>query len=186
MAHLERSAKKKRMTTQQIIWITFAYAVELAVVIYFTRAIVRRIGGAVAGGAIAGLLCVGIIALGEKAGWWHWQYPVPFTLSFAVLFYVGTVVSLTPLYLVTWRIARRFGWRGLVVSFASVAIIGAPRDYVMVAHFPQWGSFAPGIAPVIADAAAYLAFVTVGHFVMRLVAGTSKLDRLARQPILAN
>ena len=174
------------MTTQQIIWITLAYVVELAVVIYFTRAIVRRVGGAVVGGAIAGLLCVGIVTLGESAGWWHWQYPAPFTVSFAVLFYVGTVISLTPLYLVTWRVARRFGWRGLAVSFACVAVIGAPRDYVMVEYFPQWGRFAPGIIPVLADAAAYLALVVTGHLVMRLVSGDAKMDRLARQPPTAS
>jgi hypothetical protein len=174
------------MTIQQIIWITFAYAVELAGVVYVTRAMPRRVGGAVAGGAIAGLLGTGIVALGEMVGWWHWQYPVPFTMGFAVLFHVGTVISLTPLYLVTWRVARRFGWQGLAVSFAFVSIIGPPKDYVMVACFPEWGRFAPGVAPVIADAAAYIAFVATGHIVMRIVAGPAETDRLARQPEIAN
>ena len=127
------------MTTQQIIWITFGYTVELAGVIYFTRAIPRRVGGAVIGGSIAGLFFIGIVALGEMVGWWHWQYPVPFTVGFAVLFYVGTAISLTPLYLVTWRVARRFGWHGLAGAFAFVALIGPPRDYVLVAYFPEWG-----------------------------------------------
>ena len=174
------------MTTQQIIWITFAYAVALVGVIYLTRAIPGRVGGAFAGGAIAGLLCVGIVSLGERAGWWHWHYPVPFTVGFAVLFYGGTVVSLTPLYLVSWRVARRFGGRGLAVASASVAIIGPPRDYLVVAYFPEWGSFAPGIAPVIADAAAYVAIVVVGHVVMRMVAGRATADRLARQRLTAS
>jgi hypothetical protein len=174
------------MTTRQILWLTIAYAVELAGVIYITRAIPRRVGGAVVGGCIAGLLFIGIVALGEMVGWWHWQYPVPFTMGFAVLFYIGTVVSLTPLYLVTWRVARRFGRHGLAVAFAFVAVIGPPRDYVMVAYFPEWGRFAPGVAPVIADAAAYIAFVATGHIVMRMVAGPAKNDRLARQPAMAN
>ncbi|MFL6584241.1 MAG: hypothetical protein ACJ8KU_06955 [Chthoniobacterales bacterium] len=174
------------MTRQQVIWFTVGYAVELAVVIYFTRAIPRRIGGAVIGGTFAGLIFVGIVTLGEVIGWWHWQYPMPFTVSYAVLFYIGTVVSLTPLYLITWRIARRFGWRGLAVALGSVVVIGPSRDYIMVAHFPEWGRFGPGIAPVIADAMAYLAIVAAGHVVMQIVAGGAKIDRLARQPVVAD
>ena len=171
------------MTAQQIFWFTFGYAIELIGVTYFTRATSRRVGGAFAGGTIAGLLFVGIAALGEAAGWWHWHYPVPFTVGFAVLFYIGTAISLTPLYLVTWRVTRRFGWRGLATALVAVAIIGPPRDCFMVANFPEWGNFGPGLAPVIADAAAYVVIVAVGHAVMRIVAGPAKLDQLARQPV---
>jgi hypothetical protein len=167
------------MTTRQIIWITFAYAVELAGVIYFTRATLRRVGGAVVGGLIGGLLFIGIVVCGERFGWWHWQYPVPFTTGFAVLFYVGTVISIIPLYLITWRLARRFGGRGLAITFAFVAVIGPPRDYALVGYFSEWGRFSAGVAPMIADAAAYLAFVSIGHLVMRMIAGPAKDDRLA-------
>ena len=46
------------MTTQQIILWTCAYLIELAVVIYFTRATARRVVGALVGGAVAG--CFGL------------------------------------------------------------------------------------------------------------------------------
>jgi hypothetical protein len=169
------------MTTQQIIWITCAYAVELVAVIYFTRAGPRRVFGALVGGTVAGLIFIEIMALGEAVGWWQWQFPVDSIAGFALALYVGTVVSCAPLYLVTWRIVRRFGWRGLAVTLGIVGLLGPPRDYLFVAYFPEWGAFGSGLAPVIADSAAYVLFVAAGHFVMQLVAGPATADQLARQ-----
>jgi hypothetical protein len=166
------------MTTRDIILWTCAYLVELGAVIYFTRATARRVVAALVGGAAAGLLGMGAVALGEARGWWH----IPFgsTLSFLPLFYVGLAISLTPIYLVTWRLARRFGWRGLAVFIAIVAVIGPPRDYLIAATFPKWMVFAPGVAPIIGDAAAYVGMMAVGHAVMRFIAGPAIEDQFAR------
>jgi hypothetical protein len=49
-------------------------------------------------------------------------------------------------------------------------------------HFPEWGSYAPGIAPVLAISATYVLLVLVGHGVMRLIAGPVRGDALARRP----
>jgi hypothetical protein len=87
-------------------------------------------------------------------------------------------ITVTPIYLVTWRVARRFGWHGLAVCLGVVAIIGPPRDYLYSLKFPEWMVFAPGVAPIIADALAYIGIVAIGHAVMRLVAGPSSEDRL--------
>jgi hypothetical protein len=167
------------MTTQQIILWTFAYLIELGAVIYFTRATARRVVGALVGGAAAGLLGLGAIALCEALGWW--RVPFASTPYFLPLFYLGLSISLTPVYLITWRVARRFGWRGLAVFLCAVAVIGPPRDYLIAATFPKWMVFAPGGAPILADAATYVGIVALGHAVMFLVAGPSKEDRLARQ-----
>jgi hypothetical protein len=168
------------MTRQQIILWACAYLVELLVVIYFTRATTRRVMGAVAGGVAAGLLGLGAIALCEALGWWR----IPFALTpyFLPLFYLGLSISLTPIYLVTWRLARRFGWRGLAVFIGIVTVIGPPRDYLIAATFPKWMVFAPGVAPILADAATYAGIVALGHAVMRLIAGPAREDRLARHP----
>jgi hypothetical protein len=40
--------------------------------------------------------------------------------------------------------------------------------------------FAPGLAPIVADAATYVGIVILGHAAMRLIAGPAKADRLAR------
>ena len=54
------------------------------------------------------------------------------------------------------------------------------------AHFTEWGKFAPGITPGIADVAAHITFVAAGHIVMRMVAGPARIDRLARQAVIVN
>jgi hypothetical protein len=168
------------MTTLQIILFTCGYLVVLVAVIYFTRANARRVIGAIAGGAAAGLLGVGAIALCEALGWWWVPFaPTPYFLT---LFYVGLAISLMPIYPVTWRLARRFGWRGLAVFIGIVTLIGPPRDYLYATMFPKWMMFAPGVAPIVADGATYASVVVLGHAVMRLIAGPADEDRLARQP----
>jgi hypothetical protein len=168
------------MTTRQMLLIIGLYAVALVLVIYFTRAKARRVVGALAGGAAAALLALGAIALSETLGWW--QIPFASTPYFALIFYIGVGITCSPIYLVTWRLARRFGWRGLAVFVSIVGIIGPPRDYLYAATFPQWMVFAPGFAPIVADGVTYIGIVLLGHAVMRLVAGPARIDRLARQP----
>jgi hypothetical protein len=166
------------MTAQQIILMTAAYALVLVAVVYFTRATSRRVVGALAGGAIVGLMGLGAIALGENLGWW--RIPSASTPYFVPLIYLGLAVSCSPIYLVTWRIVRRFGWQGLAVSIGVAAVIGPPRDYLYAATFPAWMTFAPGVAPILADGATYVGIVALGHGVMQLVAGPAREDRLAR------
>ena len=168
------------MTTQQLIWITSGYLVAFVAVVYFTRATARRALGALVGRVVAGGLLIGVSILGVTIGWWWIRFPsAPGLLA---LFYVGTAISMSPIYLITWRVARRFGWRGLATCLIAVAIIGPPRDYLIAAVYPEWMVFAPGIAPVLAVSATYVSVVAVGHAVMRLVAGPAWRDRLARLP----
>ena len=167
------------MTTRQLIFVTCAYMVALVFVIYFTRATLRRVVGALAGGAAIGFLGMGAIVLGNTLG--VWRVPIFWTPYFLSLFYLGLSISVTPIYLVTWRVARRFGWRGLAVCLVIVAIIGPPRDYLYAAKYPEWMVFAPGIAPILADAATYVGIVAIGHAVMRLVAGPARGDRLRNE-----
>lgn len=94
-------------------------------------------------------------------------------MQFKLLLWLGLAISCAPVYLITWRVARRFGARGLALCVLIAAIIGPPRDYLIAALFPQWMVFSPGLAPVFADAAIYALLVLVGHAVMRLVAGPS-------------
>ena len=123
-------------------------------------------------------MAAGVTALGRAVGWW--QVPPSSTPDF--LKYLGFAVSCTPIYLVTWRVARRFGWRGLAVFVIAAAIIGPPRDYLFAARYPEWIVFAPGVAPVLAVAATYVSIVVLGHGLMRLVSGPAREDRLARRP----
>jgi hypothetical protein len=167
------------MTPNQIIVVICAYMVALVAVIYFTRATSRRVAGALTGGAVVGFMGMGAIVLGNTLG--LWRAPIVWTPYFLALFYLGLSISVTPIYLVTWRVARRFGWRGLAVCLVVVAIIGPPRDYLYAAKYPAWMVFGPGIAPILADAATYVGIVAIGHAVMRLIAGPSGKDRLRHE-----
>ena len=166
------------MTTLQIIMFTCAYSVALAAAIYFTRATSRRVVGALAGGAAAAFLGMGAIILGEALG--VWRVPLPSTPGVLALFYLGFAISLSPIYLITWRVARRFGWRGLAVCLIVVGAIGPPRDYLYAAIYPEWMVFGDGVSPIIADAATYVGIVALGHVVMWMVAGPARAGTFSR------
>ena len=168
------------MTTQEILLWTSGYLVALVAAVYFTRATRRRVAGALAGGVVVGAFAMAAIAGCEALG--LWRVPMAPTAWFLPLLYLGFVISSAPIYLVTWRIARRFGSRGLAVSIGIAAVIGPPRDYLYTAVFPKWMVFSPGVAPVLADSACYIGIVAIGHAVMRRVAGPAREDRLARSP----
>lgn len=157
---------------------TVAYVLALAAFAYFTRATARRIVGALVGAAAAGLVALGMIALCEALGWW--KLPFVSTAYLWLPLYVGLSISLSPIYLVTWRLTRRFGGRGLTWSLVVVAVVGPPRDYLYAAKYPDWMVFAPGVAPILADLVAYVVIVALGHAVMSLVAGPARADRFAR------
>jgi hypothetical protein len=168
------------MTIEQLHLFNGFYLVALVVVSFLTRATLRRIAGALAGGFAFGLVGLGAVALGEEVGWWHfainWE---PFYLTVFVIDFALPVVSIL---LVTWRIARRFGWRGLAVVVVALTVIGPPRDYSYMQRFPEWGTYGPGVAPFLAIAVIYASMVPVGQIVMRLVAGPARGSLLARWP----
>ena len=166
------------MSLQQLIVIMCAYLFVLIVVIYFTRPTLRRIAGVLAGGAAGGGLFLIVFVLGDVCGFW--QGSLPSRPGYLTLFYISTTISYAPVYLCTWRVARRYGRRGLTVFLGGVALIAPPRDYLIAAKYPEWIVFTPGIAPILADAAAYVGVVVLGHEVMRLVAGAARGDRLAQ------
>ncbi len=170
------------MTTTQLYLFylfNFLYLVLSVVVAILTRATPKRIAGAVAGGAASGVVTLCLIALWERVGWWHemitWE---PHVLALSLL----CMTLCAFIFLITWRIARRFGWQGLAVVLVVLAVIGPLRDQWLLRRFPESGSYGAGIAPVLAISVSYVVLVLVGHGVMRLVAGPAREDRLARRP----
>ena len=135
------------MTLQQIIVGTVVYAVALAAIVYFTRPTWRRLAGAFVGGAAAtGLGLWVIIPVGEAQRLCHVPLD-PSPVLMALLFF-GTSVSTAPILLVTWRIARRFGWRGLAVnrvgganriSQLATRIPPTTRSATWTRSSPDWG-----------------------------------------------
>jgi hypothetical protein len=166
------------MTTSHLILMTSLYLAVFVGVAYLTRARVPRIAGAICGGAVFGVVALLAVALGEAQGWW--RAPKIGSLYFRSLLWLGVAVSCTPIYLITWRVARRFGGRGLAMFALAAAVVGPPRDYLVAAMFPGWIIFSPGIAPVLAVATFYALLVVVGHAVMRMVSGPAQGDSFSR------
>lgn len=167
------------MTTAQVNAFNALYLAILIAVILLARPTVRRIAGALAGGASAGVAMLAVVAVCERAGWWRFVFPwEPYFLTLVVLGMTFCGFG----FLLTWRVARRFGTRGLALLLFIAAVLGPVRDYRYMATFPEWGSYAPGYAPALAISAAYVIIAVVGHGVMRLIAGPASADRLADRP----
>ena len=163
------------MTTTQLWVFNGLYFMLFVVVAILTRATARRITGALAGGLAGGVVALGIVALGEKASWWHqtitWRpyFLTLFVIDFALCAFV---------FLITWRIARRFGSRGLTVAMIVAAVIGPPRDYWYMTRFPEWGTYTWGVPTVLAVSASYVLLGIVGHAVVARGDGASARDVL--------
>jgi hypothetical protein len=165
------------VTIQQLYVFNVLYLILLVIVIILTRASLRRIAGAMAGTLAAGAAGIAVIAICERVGWWH------FTMHWepSYLIQLGISVALGAfVFLLTWRLARRFGGRGLAIALLLAALLGPFRDSAYMAMFPEWGYYAPGIAPMLAISAAYVIIGVVGHGLMRVIAGPATADPLTR------
>lgn len=166
------------MTTLQIVLMEGAYLIFFAIVIYLTGPSLRRIAGSLAGGAASGLIALSMIGIAEASGWW--SIPSRSARYFWLQLFAGFTVSMSPTFLIIWRVSRRFTWRGLAIFLGAVAVIGPPRDYMIARSFPEWMVFSPGVMPIFADELTYIGMVVAGYVVMRLVAGPDDQDTVAR------
>ncbi len=69
--------------------------------------------------------------------------PIRWEPYYLLLLWIDFVVS-GFVFLLTWRIARRFGWRGLAVVVVVAVALGPVRDYAYMRQFPEWGAYARG------------------------------------------
>ena len=165
------------MTTLQLHFFNAIALLLTVLTAFLTRATLRRIVGAFVGASAAGVVGMAIVFLGMSAGLWNFSFPRdPY---FLVLLWLGFALC-AYVFLLTWRVARRFGGRGLAVAALIAAAIGPFRDSAYMQTFPEWGSYAPGLAPLLAISVTYIVLGVVGHGVMRIVAGPAGADRLAR------
>jgi hypothetical protein len=170
------------MTTLQsmLVVATGVHLVLLVATVYFTRATARRVAGALIGGVAVALVGVGVETSAHTMAWWH--YPSIETPYGPPLMYPAAVFIFAVLALTGWRVTRRFGWRGQTTFLVALAIVGPLRDYGWASRSPDLIVFAPGIGPVLVDAACWAGLVGLGQAVMRLVAGPVRGDPLARRP----
>src|SRR5262245_8801878 len=111
------------MTVNQLVAIDSVCLLLLAIVIYFTRAVPRRVLGAAIGGLVATAIGIGFDVLGDAMGWWHYAMGTtahgPALMYLALWLWYGVGVTL-----IGWRVSRRFGRRGLVGFIAFMAVYG--------------------------------------------------------------
>jgi hypothetical protein len=169
------------MKMQQLILLaSCVYFVVLAATVYFTRATIRRVLGAVAGGVAVAVVGLGVEVLCQSLGFW--RYPSDETGYGPPLMYPVLVLYWAVLSLIGWRVIRRFSWRGELVFLAAVTVQGTLRDYFEAGQALGVIVLAPGLATLLVDAACWAGLTALAQVVMRLVAGPAAADRLARRP----
>jgi hypothetical protein len=150
----------------------------LAATAYFSRAKVLRAAAAVLGGVVFSVF-VTVIPI-----WMRWRrfVGIEHPTQALLLLYAGGVLAGATIALVGWRIARRFGWRGLSLWFVVMSIGGPLRErlYLSLARLEV---LAPGIAPWIANTLSWACALLLSYAIMRLTAGAASDDRLARPRI---
>jgi len=154
---------------------TYIVLALLVAVAYVSRAQVRRVASSIVGGAVFSVLVTVVpISMG-----WRRFVVVEHSTQALLLLYTTGVLAGAFLALTGWRIARRFGWRGLA-ALVIVVSIGSPireRLYLSAAHLMV---VAPGTLPWIAYTLSWACALLLSHSIMRLMAGPARDDRLAR------
>ena len=144
-------------------------------VAYVTRAQALRIANSGVGGALFSVL---VIVLPISMHWRRFVALEHPTQALLLLYTMGVLLGAT-FALIGWRIARRFGWRGLAAFVTVVSILFPIRErlYLSAAHLII---VVPGFRPWVANTLAYTCGLLLSHGVMHLMAGPASDDRLAR------
>src|SRR3954470_5575054 len=130
------------------------YFILLAATVWLARPNRRRLAGALAGGAAVAIVGVGIESLFHVLG--VWRYPSVDEPYGPLMLYPLVVIVFTMLALVGWRVTRRWGWRGQLAFLFILATLGALRDFLVAERVLGIIVFAPGLAPVVVDAAIWI------------------------------
>lgn len=170
------------MTTDQFVAIDIFCLVLVALVVYLTRAVPKRVLGAAVGGLVAMAVGIGFDVLGDTMGWWHYTMGTtaygPPLMYLALWLWYGVGVTL-----IGWRVSRRFGRRGLIGFIAFMGIYGPLRDYVGIAITRGAVQvISSGLRPLAADVALWATGNAVAQGVMWLISGSPESDRFARGP----
>jgi hypothetical protein len=163
--------------TPEFVQFTFVVWILLGAAVFFTRANIRRLAGALAGGLMFLLVFKVEEMLPPSSGLRHFTWTI--TPDVLPLLYAGVIPYGAAAALIGWRITRRFGWRGQIAFLAAACLGGPIRDYFWTTVVPLPGVEAvPGWMPWIANGLFWLCAVGFGQAVMRLIAGPAAYDRL--------
>jgi Protein kinase domain len=160
----------------ELVSLTYLALALLVGAAYVSRAQALRAASSIVGGAIFSVF-VTVVPISMR---WRRFVALEHSTQALLLLYTIGVLYGAIMALAGWRIARRFGWRGLA-AFVVVVSIGGPireRLYLGAAHLVV---VAPGSVPWIANTLSWVCALLLSHSLMRLIAGPSRDDRLARR-----
>src|SRR5262249_59135451 len=89
------------------------------------------------------------------------------------------IVAFALLALIGWRVARRFGARGLSVFLGILAVVGTLRDYLIAGGLMGLVVYAPGVALAILDASLWAGLTGLAIAVIRVGSGPARDDEPA-------
>lgn len=150
---------------------------------YLTRAPRKRILAALAGALAYAVLNNMWDRVATSLGWWRFPFP-NFWLETLLIYIPGGLVMGGAFGLVGWRVARRFGKRGLAGFLACWGLLGLVRDFSGAAVL-QVGSLitlTPGIPTVIVDLLNYVTCAALAQIVIFSAGGPAK-DSPLRPPL---
>ena len=179
----QKLSGREILAPQLVLWLCLAPAAWGGTV-FLTRARFRRVMGALAGGILFGATWFFKLRLDYSMGWWRTRFaetPDPLSLFSPASMVLGIAVLSALLFLVSWRVARRFGWAGVAVFIVAVSADLTVRDRMYWDTFMQMMTVSWGIQPLLADTALFVLGFTLGHAAMRMVAGPAKGDGLSRR-----
>lgn len=178
----QKLSGREILAPQLVLWACLAPA-ACGSAVFFTRARIRRVAGALTGGMLFGATWVIKLRLDYSMGWWRTRFaetPDPLSLvSPALGLGIGVLGGLV--FLISWRVARRFGWVGVAVFIVVASASFTVRDRMYWDKFMHMMTVSWGVQALLADTAIFVLGLTLGHAAMRMVAGPAKGDGLARR-----
>ena len=148
---------------------------------YFTRANVRRIASAVVGAAAYSAINYAWDQVAERLGWWSYPAWLGTGRAPLTLYFLAGVAG-GAMGLIGWRIARRWGWKGVVGYLLFWTAYAVVHDYggSMAFASSQLMVFGPGFLPLLADMLWYVTGNAAVLLAIRLIGGPMRSGSLAR------
>jgi hypothetical protein len=175
-ASSQKIASNLRIMMPELVLINYGLLLLLGIAIYFTRATMIRVAGALAGGAVftAALVCE--YRLASATGWWLSGFPQAVSPAKSV---PPSILQCAAFTLVADRATRQFGWRGRALVTFIIAICGAMSNRAS-ARLIETISVSPGITPIITSATTWAIGITLAQVAMNLIAGPARRGPMAR------
>jgi hypothetical protein len=150
---------------------------------YLTRANLRRTASGLTGVFAFGLVQYAWDRVAAVTGWWSYPaYGTTGGLPMPIAIYIFSGLVYAGFGLVGWRVARRYGWTGLLGFLIAWSLWGFIHDTVGSALFSSSRLMVLGSGPaaLVADFLVYAICMASVLLAIRVIGGPFRKDKLAR------